>query len=244
MASAVTGRPTAIRASANSDFVVVANRLPVDMERLARRHAPTWKRSPGGLVTALEPLLRRRRGAWVGWPGVRRGMGDLDEEPIVQEDLELRPVRLSADDVAEYYEGFLQRHAVAAVPRRHRQADLPPRVVGPLRRGEPALRRSHVAGRRRGRDGLGAGLPAAAGAQDAARAAARPDHRLLPPHPVPARRALHAAAVAHGDHRGPARRRPGRLPPGRRSAELPLPGPAADRRQHVAGIRRGALAIR
>ena len=44
--------------------------------------------------------------------------------------------------------GFLERHPVAAVPRRHRQADLPPRVVGPLRRGEPALRRGHLAGRR------------------------------------------------------------------------------------------------
>ncbi|MGA3252641.1 MAG: trehalose-6-phosphate synthase [Mycobacterium sp.] len=85
----------------DSDFVVVANRLPVDLERLPDG-TTTWKRSPGGLVTALEPLLRRRRGAWVGWPGAVDG----DEEPIVQEDLRLQPVRLSAEDVAEYYEGF------------------------------------------------------------------------------------------------------------------------------------------
>ena len=52
-----------------SDFVVVANRLPIDMERLPDG-GTRWKRSPGGLVTALEPLLRRRRGAWIGWPGV------------------------------------------------------------------------------------------------------------------------------------------------------------------------------
>ena len=32
----------------------------------------TWKRSPGGLVTALEPLLRRHHGAWIGWPGIPR----------------------------------------------------------------------------------------------------------------------------------------------------------------------------
>ena len=55
--------------SGDSDFVVVANRLPIDMERLPDGTI-TWKRSPGGLVTALEPLLRRRRGAWIGWPGV------------------------------------------------------------------------------------------------------------------------------------------------------------------------------
>ena len=55
--------------SGESDFVVVANRLPVDMERRPDG-STTWKRSPGGLVTALEPILRRHRGAWIGWPGI------------------------------------------------------------------------------------------------------------------------------------------------------------------------------
>jgi trehalose 6-phosphate synthase len=87
--------------SGDSDFVVVANRLPVDMERLPDG-STQWKRSPGGLVTALEPLLRRRRGAWIGWPGVP----DADDEPIEQDDMHLCPVRLSSDDVADYYEGF------------------------------------------------------------------------------------------------------------------------------------------
>jgi trehalose 6-phosphate synthase len=84
-----------------SEFVVVANRLPVDLERMPDGTA-TWKRSPGGLVTALEPLLRRHSGAWIGWPGVP----DTDEEPIFVDGLHLCPVRLSESDVAEYYEGF------------------------------------------------------------------------------------------------------------------------------------------
>ena len=84
-----------------SQFVVVANRLPVDLERLPDG-TTTWKRSPGGLVTALEPLLRRHSGAWIGWPGVP----DTDEEPIFVDGLHLCPVRLSENDVAEYYEGF------------------------------------------------------------------------------------------------------------------------------------------
>ncbi|MDT5371987.1 MAG: trehalose 6-phosphate synthase [Mycobacterium sp.] len=84
-----------------SQFVVVANRLPVDLERLPDG-TTTWKRSPGGLVTALEPLLRRRSGAWIGWPGVP----DTDEEPIFVDGLHLCPVRLSENDLAEYYEGF------------------------------------------------------------------------------------------------------------------------------------------
>ena len=97
MASGDTGA----EGSGTSDFVVVANRLPIDMERQPDGTV-VWKRSPGGLVTALEPLLRRNRGAWIGWPGVVDG----DEDQIVQNELHLYPVRLSAEDVEDYYEGF------------------------------------------------------------------------------------------------------------------------------------------
>ena len=105
-----------------ADFVVVANRLPIDMERLPDG-STTWKRSPGGLVTALEPLLRRRRGAWIGWPGIP----DADDEPIEQDDMYLCPVRLSADEVADYYEGFSNAtlwplyHDVIVKPIYHRE---------------------------------------------------------------------------------------------------------------------------
>src|SRR6202023_632734 len=110
----------------NSDFVVVANRLPVDLERLPDG-TTTWKRSPGGLVTALEPLLRRRRGAWVGWPGVADDNDELDYQPTVQDDVQLHPVRLTSDDVAEYYEGFSNAtlwplyHDVIVKPIYHRE---------------------------------------------------------------------------------------------------------------------------
>lgn len=120
------GRSSKAAKFGNSDFVVVANRLPVDREPLPDG-TTAWKRSPGGLVTALEPLLRRRRGAWVGWPGVVDDDVDHEDEPIVQEDLELRPVKLSADDVAEYYEGFSNAtlwplyHDVIVKPIYHRE---------------------------------------------------------------------------------------------------------------------------
>ncbi|WP_245670545.1 alpha,alpha-trehalose-phosphate synthase (UDP-forming) [Nocardia flavorosea] len=86
---------------AGSGFVVVANRLPVDLEKLPDG-STRWKRSPGGLVTALEPVLRSNRGAWVGWAGVP----DVEVDPIVEDGLELYPVPLSAQEVADYYEGF------------------------------------------------------------------------------------------------------------------------------------------
>ena len=50
------------------DFVVVANRLPVD--RVEHPDGTVdWRTSPGGLVTAFEPVMRSHDGAWVGWHG-------------------------------------------------------------------------------------------------------------------------------------------------------------------------------
>ncbi|WP_214367759.1 trehalose-6-phosphate synthase [Pseudonocardia sp. H11422] len=107
--------------SPRADFVVVANRLPVDLEK-APDGSQRWKRSPGGLVTALEPMLRSREGAWVGWPG----LADTDVEPLVEDGLQLHPVRLSAQEVEDYYEGFSNAtlwplyHDVVAPPAFHR----------------------------------------------------------------------------------------------------------------------------
>ena len=107
--------------TARADFVVVANRLPVDLERQPDG-TERWKRSPGGLVTALEPLLRNREGAWVGWPGVP----DADVGPLVQDGIQLYPVNLTVKEVEEYYEGFSNAtlwplyHDVVAPPIFHR----------------------------------------------------------------------------------------------------------------------------
>jgi trehalose 6-phosphate synthase len=104
-----------------ADFVVVANRLPVDMETLPDG-STGWKASPGGLVTALAPMLRSRGGAWVGWPGV----ADEGPEPFEDNGLALHPVGLSAQEVEDYYEGFSNAtlwplyHDVVAPPEFHR----------------------------------------------------------------------------------------------------------------------------
>ena len=48
-------------------LLVVANRLPVTV----RRVGSSWRavRNPGGLVSALAPVMREMHGLWVGWPG-------------------------------------------------------------------------------------------------------------------------------------------------------------------------------
>ncbi|MDQ3789105.1 MAG: trehalose-6-phosphate synthase [Actinomycetota bacterium] len=92
---------TEVTNSGGADFIVVANRLPVDLERLPDG-TERWKHSPGGLVSALAPFLQRNSGAWVGWPGVP----DVEVDKFSDDGIWLHPVTLSAEDVRDYYEGF------------------------------------------------------------------------------------------------------------------------------------------
>jgi Trehalose-6-phosphate synthase len=104
------------------DFVAVANRLPVDVT-VHDDGSITSERAPGGLVTALAPTMQERSGAWVGWPGA----ADLDIEPFDSDGIHLVPVKLSAQEVADYYEGFSNDtlwplyHDVIAPPTFHRE---------------------------------------------------------------------------------------------------------------------------
>jgi len=83
------------------DLVIAANRLPVDRV-VDPDGTVSWRTSPGGLVTAMESVMRGRDGAWVGWAGEP---GD-PPEPFHEDGMFLQPVGLSAHEVREYYEGF------------------------------------------------------------------------------------------------------------------------------------------
>ncbi|MGN8245074.1 alpha,alpha-trehalose-phosphate synthase (UDP-forming) [Cellulomonas soli] len=108
-------------APAQFDLVVVANRLPVDLS-LDADGEPTWTRSPGGLVTALAPVMAKTEGAWVGWGG----QPGLELDPFEVDGTELVPVPLSEEEVERYYEGFANDtlwplyHDVIASPAFHR----------------------------------------------------------------------------------------------------------------------------
>jgi trehalose 6-phosphate synthase len=79
--------------------VAVANRLPVH----SGDHG--WELSPGGLVTALKPVMSARSGAWVGWDGGSRGT----PRHLPELSIELAPVSLTAAQVRDYYHGFANR---------------------------------------------------------------------------------------------------------------------------------------
>src|SRR5258707_8259254 len=83
-----------------SRFVVVANRLPVD--EVTTAGGRSWRRSPGGLVTALHPVLSSQHGTWVGWAGNASRPEDAPAAPFELDGMRLRPVSLSPDDVERY----------------------------------------------------------------------------------------------------------------------------------------------
>lgn len=105
-----------------SKLVIVANRLPVDRV-VSDDGAVTWRRSPGGLVSALEPVMRAGNGAWIGWDG---GV-DTADEPFTHEGIRLVPVAISSAELEEFYEGFSNAtlwplyHDVVAKPQFHRE---------------------------------------------------------------------------------------------------------------------------
>jgi trehalose 6-phosphate synthase len=102
--------------------VVVANRLPVD--RIVDEEGEvTWRRSPGGLVSALEPVMRANRGAWIGWPGDTGS----EVESFEDDGLTLVPVSMTEQEYTEFYEGFSNAtlwplyHDLVAKPSFHRE---------------------------------------------------------------------------------------------------------------------------
>jgi trehalose 6-phosphate synthase len=76
--------------------VAVANRLPV-------QHGDNgWELSPGGLVTALRPVMSTHTGSWVGWDGGTKGMPPT----LPDSGVGLVPIGLTSTQVRNYYHGF------------------------------------------------------------------------------------------------------------------------------------------
>jgi trehalose 6-phosphate synthase/phosphatase len=88
------------------DLVIVSNRLPLSFEK--GPEGLYIRESSGGLVTALEPLLRKHGGIWVGSTGT-------ESDPKIDEELaalsrshhyRYEPITVTPEEYATYYEGF------------------------------------------------------------------------------------------------------------------------------------------
>jgi len=89
-------------------ILVVSNRLPIVLDRAGEEW--TVRPGSGGLVQALEPVLKRRGGLWIGWPGVvaeeGEGWRELALETGREMGYEIAPVALREEELDGFYRGF------------------------------------------------------------------------------------------------------------------------------------------
>jgi len=87
-------------------LIIVSNRLPFALDSAGE---DLWTVTPavGGLVSAVEPVLRERGGTWIGWPGIA---GEIPNEPLAEATRDagynVVPVTLSESERDEFYYGY------------------------------------------------------------------------------------------------------------------------------------------
>jgi trehalose 6-phosphate synthase len=107
--------------------VVVANRLPVAFDE----ETGEWATSPGGLVSALTPILRDTRGSWVGWSGI----SNRDFPAFSHDGIRQVPITLSKTEYEDFYVGFCNGtlwplyHDAVREPQFHRHWWRPYRAI-------------------------------------------------------------------------------------------------------------------
>jgi trehalose 6-phosphate synthase/phosphatase len=87
----------------SSRLIVVSNRLPVALVR----EETEWKieRTAGGLATAMDPILKRAGGVWIGWSGTQEEPPPEAVERLRQEQSCIA-VDLPAGLLEKFYEGY------------------------------------------------------------------------------------------------------------------------------------------
>jgi trehalose 6-phosphate synthase len=97
---------------------IVANRLPVRWNE----ESLSWETSPGGLVSALTPILQETKGTWVGWTGAP----GVESAPFAHDGINQIPVAMSQEEYEEFYVGFCNGtlwplyHDAVRAPEYHR----------------------------------------------------------------------------------------------------------------------------
>ena len=87
-------------------LIIVSNRLPFALDSAGE---DLWTVTPavGGLVSAVEPILRERGGTWIGWPGIP---GKIPQGPLAEATRDagynVVPVALSETERNEFYYGY------------------------------------------------------------------------------------------------------------------------------------------
>jgi len=108
-----------------SDLLLISNRLP--QSRTPTSPADARKVQVGGLVAALDPVVRARSGLWLGWSGqVGRGSVHAPFEVTTDPRSRLAWFDLPAEAYEAYYNGFCNRTLwplLHGLPERMRVSD-------------------------------------------------------------------------------------------------------------------------
>jgi trehalose 6-phosphate synthase/phosphatase len=92
----------AVATTGDRPIVVASNRLPFTIER--RPDGLHVETAPGGLVSAMDPVLRKCGGTWIGWPGIEMRRGEA--LPVADRPYAVAAVNVSDDELEHYYHGF------------------------------------------------------------------------------------------------------------------------------------------
>src|SRR5215469_18919048 len=88
-------------------IIVVSNRLPLTLKKT--EHGWETARSSGGLASAMNPLLGRTGGEWIGWAGDGDGGNSQERQAILSEWAatdHCYAVDLPDDVAAGFYQGY------------------------------------------------------------------------------------------------------------------------------------------
>jgi alpha,alpha-trehalose-phosphate synthase [UDP-forming] len=102
-----------IEPNALGRLVIVSNREPYTIQ--THGNEIRIERMPGGLVSALDPVLRQRDGLWICWEGTSKKVVEVndvssDEDSIdwdkIQLPYQIQPVPLTQEEINHYYYGY------------------------------------------------------------------------------------------------------------------------------------------
>src|ERR1700730_4635883 len=107
-------------------LIVVSNRLPLTLRKADGRWVT--ERSSGGLASAMNPLLQRSGGDWIGWAGESAEEDQEERRAVLQDWAESRILRR-----------LRQPDSVACVSQLSFSTEVRRERLGGIRRGESHL---------------------------------------------------------------------------------------------------------
>lgn len=94
-------------------LVIVSNREPYTVKY--KDQEIHLEKTPGGLVSALDPILRKRNGLWICWEGAPKKIAEFDDVSVLDDDIDwgkielpyqIQSVTLTEKEINHYYYGY------------------------------------------------------------------------------------------------------------------------------------------